>query len=232
MENPFLVFNSNLLTFANGNKFFYISVCMFLCEFIFGCLYLWWLSSFEKLKYKRTAWLYYFYQTIFFFDVWLCLSDALYNSNILTSLPIALLFALVKFMLLIALYGLICAHKAILLLSEKDKLKNQESVKSYQITPLNHAKGEVIEQARSIDILNQVAFDSEKADLADINVCYLLSLIERLKTKNITEEERERLNELQNSLKTPILKGDKRLRDINENLEYLVKKVAEYGVVV
>lgn len=229
MLNPFLFVDKKLLDFATDGKFFYLSVWLFITQFLFGCLYLLWLSTFENLKKKSVKGIFYFYQICFYFDLWFCFSDCFYGGKILTSFSVSFLFALVKFVLLIALYGLICAHKGILNLREKDKLKKESKLKSEQNKSLkdNNYGGQINEENPFSNWVNK-PIDSEK--IADVNVGYIKSVIERLKQKNITEEERENLSSLEYLIRFPIVLKEENVKKLNVKLEYLLNKMAKYNL--
>ena len=194
MKNPFLLVNENLSAFAENGAFFYLSLIAFAVEFLFGALYLLLLSTQKNLKNKRVNGVYYFYQTLFFIDLWLCFSESVYGGKFITATPVAMLFALAKFVVLIALYGLICAHKAILLLREKDKNKAKLNVLQGEILVANeknkNAKNQEEELKNfpiSLNSLDKIIKVHNENELADVNVAYIRALIENLLTKNLTD---------------------------------------------
>ncbi len=230
MDNPFLSIQRSIAFFSQNGRFFYLSILLFFIEFLFGALYLLWLSTFPNLKNKRVKFIYYIYQAFFFFDLWLCFSEAEYGSKYLLDISIAFIFAFLKFALLIALYGIVCAHRGVLILREKDRIKALEaSLKEKE----EKKDGQILKsQSMAISSLDKALKVNDEEKLADVNAAYALAVIDALKKKNLTDEERRELEELTLLVRFPIEGGEERSRKVNEKLEFLVKKMADYNVVI
>ncbi len=230
MDNPFLSFQRSILAFSKNGRFFYLSILFFFIEVLFGGLYLLWLSTFPSLKNKRVKFIYYIYQIFFFFDLWLCFSETQYGSKYLIDISVAFIFALLKFALLIALYGLICAHRGVLILREKDRLEALEKALKEKE---EKKEGQALKnESNAICSLDKALKINDEETLADVNVAYALAVIETLKKKNLTDEERRELDELTFLVRFPIENSEDKVRKVNEKLEFLVKKMADYNVVI
>ena len=71
---------------------------------------------------------------------------------------------------------------------------------------------------------------AEIRSFVDINVAYIKKIIESLKVKNLSDEDKETLGELEFRLGGRILYDGETVSKLNELLRFLVKKAAEYEV--
>ena len=68
--------------------------------------------------------------------------------------------------------------------------------------------------------------------IADVNVAYVKAVIEELKNKQIDQDDRERLNKIEFELKTVPVCENQKIRQLNDDFQFLIKKMTEYDVTV
>ena len=229
MVDPLIFVSEALILSAKRGDFFYISLGVFCFELVLGALYLLWLSTFTDLKKMSVKWLGGLYRICFFCDLFLCVTHALYSQIFVVEISSALLACLVKYMLLIALYALVLAHKWVLNERERDALKSKKGV----VNSLNKFE-EVKKTDENNPLLEGFGASKEisKCKIADVNVAYLRAVINGLKGKNLTDEDRERICNLEFSLKVPAIDDLEGVKRLNSECEFLIKKMTEYGVSV
>jgi hypothetical protein len=229
MVDPLIFITNALVNSAKNGNLFYISLSLFCFEFLLGTLYLLWLSTFPKLKMKAVKWINGFYKICFLFDLFLCVTHSLYSQKFAAEISAVLLTCIIKYMLLIALYGLICAHKWVL----NERKKDANTLKSKNTA-------EQLSGVNGFNLKNKdcspLSVNEQSSDLisglADVNVAYLRAVINALKSRNLTDEEMERLCNLEFSLKAPLNSDCEAIKKLNGECEYLIKKMTEYGVSV
>ncbi|MBE5765340.1 MAG: hypothetical protein E7339_07110 [Clostridiales bacterium] len=231
MVDPLIFFNDALKSKAQGGFFFYFSIALFCFQFLLGALYLLWLSSFANLKKKRVNWLGGFYKFCFLLDLFLCITHASYAKDFSVEIASVYLVCLLKYMALIALYGLVLAHRKVLILREIDAVnakraqQRERLLSSGNIASINCTA----QNSLSANSLLKKGADNK---VVDVNIAYLRSVIDCLKNKNLTDEERERITQLEFSLKAPLREDGLSSKKLNGECEYLIKKMTEYGVSV
>lgn len=101
--------------------------------------------------------------------------------------------------------------------------------------PFNICFKNVSEQNKkplSIEFLQRLTPDrTTKNDFVrpDVNVAYVYALCESLKKETVSESDRERIADIELSLKFNEPKSPEQVRDLNENLSWLIKKIADGG---
>ena len=98
---------------------------------------------------------------------------------------------------------------------------------AYDKTPLNSTQ-----KPRSVEILERVNLKraSENGFVQpDVNVGYVRALCESLKKQTISESDREKIADLELSLKMDSLTTPEKVRVLNESLRWLIKKIADVG---
>ena len=230
MVDPLIFVSEALILSAKRGDFFYISLGVFCFELVLGALYLLWLSTFTDLKKMSVKWLGGLYRICFFCDLFLCVTHALYSQIFVVEISSALLACLVKYMLLIALYALVLAHKWVLNERERDALKSKSRG---AVNSLNQFD-EIKKTDGNNSLMERLAPSKEtaKCKIADVNVAYLHAVINGLKGKNLTDEDRERICNLEFSLKVPAIDDLESIKRLNSDCEFLIKKMTEYGVSV
>ncbi|MBQ3571765.1 MAG: hypothetical protein IJA15_02940 [Clostridia bacterium] len=245
MDVLFNFVNEKLALFAIGNKLYYLSLGIFIGELVFGCLYLLWLSTFDGLKKVGVRFMYLLYQTCFFIDLGVSLAENYYVGRYYPTPTFAYFASLAKFVLLIALYGLVCAHRAILNLREKDKrkvefIKMNDELEEFAYSNAT-ARGRVKGNSQSALECLRASSDCEIDEflplkegykIADVNVAYVKAVIEGLKNKQIDQDDRERLNKIEFELKTVPVCENQKIRQLNDDFQFLIKKMTEYDVTV
>ena len=230
MVDPLIFVSDALILSAKRGDFFYMSLGVFCFELVLGALYLLWLSTFTDLKKMSVKWLGGLYRICFFCDLFLCVTHALYSQIFVVEISSALLACLVKYMLLIALYALVLAHKWVLNERERDGLKS----KSRGVVNSLNKFEEVKKTDENNPLMEGLGASNEisKCKIADVNVAYLRAVINGLKGKNLTDEDRERICNLEFSLKVPAIDDLEGVKKLNSECEFLIKKMTEYGVSV
>jgi hypothetical protein len=229
MADPLIFMSDALNGVAKNGVFFYISLSIFGFECLLGTLYLLWLSAFPNLKKKGVKWLGGFYRICFFFDLFLCVTHSLYSQKFVTELSAAFLACLIKYMLLIALYGLILAHKWVLNERERDIKIVENAMQIKRVTPFE-VETLRCEENGSVMGKRECLSGVQKPKIADVNIAYLRAVIRGLKSKNLTDEDRSRICDLEFSLKAPAADDCEGIKRLNGDCEYLIKKMTEYGV--
>ena len=120
---------------------------------------------------------------------------------------------------------------------EKNELKPENAKKielnnvtvNENICDKNGKKCEYIPQKSKI-IERFLGGKAEVRSFVDINVAYIKKIIESLKVKNLSDEDKETLGELEFRLGGRILYDGETVSKLNELLRFLVKKAAEYEV--
>ena len=228
--------NEKLALFAVGDKLYYLSLGIFIAELVFGCLYLLWLSAFDGLKKVGVRFMYLLYQTGFFIDLGVSLAESYYAGRYYPTPAFAYFASLAKFVLLIALYGLVCAHRAILNLRERDKrkvefVKMNEELEEFaysNVAVRGKANGNSQSALECLRDSGDCELDeflplNEGYKIADVNVAYVKAVIEGLKNKQIDQEDRERLNKIEFELKAVPVCENQKIRQLNDDFQFLIK---------
>lgn len=231
MVDPLILLNNSIKNTAEKGTFFYLSIALLCVQILLGFFYLLWLSCFPELKRKKAKWLGGFYRFCFALDLFLCVSHSLYSSKFQAEIASVCLMCLLKYIALIALYGLVLAHRKVLILREIDEVNAKRALqRKNSVLGNSESLQKSINGAQAQSLIK----DRDKAcnKLVDVNVAYLRSVIDCLKGKNLTDEEREHINNLEFSLKVPLRNDNESTRKLNGECEYLIKKMTEYGVSV
>ena len=231
MVDPLILFNDLIKNIALNGTFFYISVALLCVQLLLGSFYLLWLSCFPELKRKKAKWLGSFYKFCFLLDLFLCVCHSLYSQKFPAEITSVWLMCLCKYVALTVLYGLVLAHRKVLILREIDVVNAKRALQRERVLS---STGSGL-QERKIYAQAQCGSNASgkiSNKIADVNVAYLRSVIDCLKTKSLTDEERERINNLEFSLRVPLRNDNESTRKLNSECEYLIKKMAEYGVSV
>lgn len=229
----------------------YFSVYSFIGLLAIGVIYSIFIFSFRKLREKNSFWCLYLFQTGFLFDVSVCFLEHNLFGNLFSSYASAYIFSFCKFALLLVGFALIEIQKTILLhIGKKRKakrdLKRADAVlkvnidsaldSAYRVNINNNlqkerGKGAYGEKSVSIDILDKI-FAGKKRDICDINIAYVMGVLNALSEKNLTQSDRRFVDDLKFALKSPPYKNSDEAIKLNEDFRTLVKKMSEYNVVV
>ena len=225
---------------------YYIATALFgLC--ILSALVAAFISVVSSRRIKGLTGLFIFYQTAFIVNVVLCVSDSEFGGGKnFTSNADAYAFCLSQFAVCMIFW---------LMLADKKVDKKQKSAEVPQKNsgiiycgnggakcPINDLYGNFYseqsvkdedfrrgdnaeETVRSIELIDKIFCSS----LPDINVAYINNLADALLARNITDEEREKLFKLKFALKN-LNATPECIRNVNELLRFLLKKVAEYDI--
>ena len=246
MDVLFNFVNEKLALFAVGDRLYWVSLGIFIAELVLGCLYLLWLSTFDGLKKVGVRFMYLLYQTGFFIDLGVSLAENYYVGRYYPTPTFAYFASLAMFVLLIALYGLICAHRAILNLREKDKqkrafIKVSDEFKEFAYSDVavkSRTKASPRSAQEFINTSSDCLIDeflpvNDGYKIADVNVAYVKAVIEGLKNKQVTPEDKDRLEKIDFELKSgAIVSENQKIRQLNDDLQFLIKKMTEYDVMV
>ena len=229
MVDPLIFISDGIRAVAKNGAFFYLSLITFCIEFTLAVLYLLWLSTFPRLKKKKVNWLLGLYKICFLFDLFFCFTHSIYSQKFTAEISAVFLVCLIKYIVLIALYGLVWAHKWVLNEREKDAVNLKNAQKKQAVQNCDNVIFKLNEKPQKAFMQDK---NSAKCKIADINIAYLRAVISGLKNKNLTDEERERICNLEFSLKAPLNNDCEAVKRLNGECEYLIKKMTEYGVSV
>ena len=238
MSVPLNFIDEKLSFLANGNFYYILSLAIFVAEIIFGCLYLLWLSTIPKVKTRGLRWLYYVYQFCFFIDLGVCIAESLLVGSCFSNVAVAYFTCLIKFVVLLLLYGLICAHRAILNLRERDKLLKQTNNEVVKVDYMRLDKKNEDTISENQALLNDNDFDEvvglykEDSAALDVNVAYVKEVIKILKQKVLSDDEYERLCKLDFELNSVPRNDEDTICKLNGEFEFLIKKMTEYNVCI
>lgn len=224
-------FYNSLLKKAPSGIYYKLSLSIFITAIAIGCLCLLWLKVSKKVNKKSLSFIYKLYILLYFFD--LCFSLCEWEFGVIYKQSLATVFMLctIKFVALIALYGLICAQRWVVIEREKDALK----VLLKRDLPQNNLSQGQSDFNQNIKISSLEPkdyysnFKTSTANKLDINLPYILNLLNSLKSKNITDEEKSLCDKLEFELKAPPLNSESGLR-IYPLLQKLVKACVKNGV--
>lgn len=194
------------------------------------------------------------YAVSFFTDLALCFCECEFSHKIFYNFAHAFMFCYVKFLILLVLYFMVAvcasAGKPITGTIIKDtersngfaKLeKNESKLENSKKNELNNVtvnESVCDKNGKNYDCIPQkskiierfLGGEGEIRSFVDINVAYIKKIIESLKVKDLKDEDREALCELEFRLGGRILYDGKTVSELNELLRFLVKKAAEYDV--
>lgn len=210
-----------------------ISLSLFISSLTFGCATLIILNYVQNAYKKSLRWLYYIYQTAFVLDLCFCLLEFEFFTINYKNTTSAVCACSMRFMLLIGLYALVCAHKAVISARKNDIVLKLEK-------RLNSAFFDTddLKDKPTCDFLvkknEEGYFNSlngcENNSLIDLNVAYINSVANAVLDKDLTDSERELCFDIIYEIKNLPAKSEKeRVKKLNKKLQTLIKTAVHYG---
>lgn len=202
---------------------------IFACAISVECVYLLLAVFLPKIKEKTPSWLIYFNTLCFFCDLFVSFLIGITANVKNEDFAVIYCFAFIRYMLLIALYAVILLYKRLnVIKKESEKTPANIAVKNEYVNAYTLAEN----KKPSVYIKEEVFPINEPFKLADVNVAYILTLCDCLKNKNLTDEQRQTVAELEFDLKFPISSSYESLKIVNEKFKKIIKMMAEYNVTV
>lgn len=198
-----------------------LSTVVFLAAAVFGVV-ISLLAIVKKNRIKFKDGLFIAYICYFVLDLFLYLS--LFKKGDLKNFELTAVYfsSVVKFVALIALYAGFCLINRRLERVEIYKKSEALSVKNGQIFPALKLCEEKLLAAACGENVPKIQMD--------VNVSYLISVIERLGKKDISCDEREWLSDLLIKVRQAYCLDGDGIKQLNKNLELLIKKAVYYGL--
>lgn len=249
----FNYFLQSIKEFTLLNNNFFISCCIFCVCVLSGFVTLI-ICCAVRLRRQNVKPILVLYIVSFFTDLALCFCECEFSHKIFYNFAHVFTFCCLKFLILFVLYLMIavcasagkprcgskikvaeCVNQAAK--TEKDELAH-ESAKKIDFNNVTVSESVCDKSGQNYDYIPQKSkiierFLGDKDEIrcfVDINVAYIKKIIESLKVKNLSDEDKEILNELDFRLSQRILYDGKTVSKLNELLRFLVKKAAEYDV--
>ena len=227
MVAPFSFLHEILLILSQNGGLYKISLFIFIFCLSFGCILLLLINCFDCMQKTGYKWLYYLYQTAFFLDLCVCFAECELVGFYYVDFSSCAFGAFLRFALLIVLYGVICFQKNIL---SRDKKANK--LKDGTICFYNEINSKNEKTQKEKNLSDFIKIDERMQNLPaqseiEINRAYLFSIADALLGKNLTDEERDFVNELVFDLRGKNVYGQSQ---INAKLQKLVKLITEYEI--
>lgn len=238
-------------TLLNNN--FFISCCIFCICVLSGFVTLIICCAVRPRKQSAKPILI-LYVASFFTDLALCLCECEFSHKIFYNFVHVFTFCYLKFLILLVLYlTIVFCSSAVKPINgvkikkteisndfakpEKNELK-PENAKKIELNYVSLNENVCDKNGKNYDYIPQKSkiierFLGSKGEIrsfVDINVAYIKKIIESLKVKDLSDEDKECLGELEFRLGGRILYDGKTVSELNELLRFLVKKAAEYDV--
>lgn len=201
---------------------------IFACAISVECVYLLMAVFLPKIKEKKPSWLIYFNTLCFFCDLFASFLIAITVNIKDEDFAVIYCLAFIRYMLLIALYAVILLYKRLNAIKKATNTPANTTVNSEYVNAYTLAEN----KKPCVYIKEEVFPINEPLKLADVNVAYILALCDCLKNKNLTDEQRQTVEELEFDLKFPISSSYESLKTINEKFKKIIKMMAEYNVTV
>ena len=193
------------------------------------------------------------YIVSFFTDLALCFCECEFSHKIFYNFAHVFTFCYFKFLILFVIYLMVAVCASAGKPINGAKFKDAECINGFkpeknELKPENAKKIELNnvtvnenicdKNGKDYDYIPQKSkiierFLGGKAEIrsfVDINVAYIKKIIESLKVKDLSDEDKETLGELEFRLGGRILYDGETVSKLNELLRFLVKKAAEYEV--